>query len=76
MTEVFASPKWTEGLTRRGEYYEGMVVDAERYQQLHAASTITTYGIRTSWKVDLPLNSTQETPETNSLDRTKMNKPY
>ena len=34
----------TEGLTRKGEYYEGIVIDADWYQQLHAASTITTYG--------------------------------
>ena len=31
------SCKWTEGLTKKGDYYEGVVVDAERYLQLHAA---------------------------------------
>jgi len=32
-----ATPKWTEGLTKKGNYYEGMVDDADRYLQLHAA---------------------------------------
>jgi len=72
MTEAATPPRWTEGLTRKGEYYEGIVADAERYLQLHAASTITTYGTRTSWKLDLPFNSTQEISETNTLDRTKV----
>lgn len=51
------SCKWTEGLTKKGDYYEGVVVDAERYLQLHAACTITTYGTRTSWKADLPFRT-------------------
>jgi len=42
MTEVAAAPsKWIEVLTRRGEYYENIVVDTERYLQFHAASTVT-----------------------------------
>ena len=48
------TPKWAEGLTRNGKYYEGMVDDAERYLQLHATSTIITYGTRTSWKAAVP----------------------
>jgi len=72
METAAASPKWTEGLTRKGEYYEGIVVDADRYLQLHAASTITTYGTRTSWKADLPLSFSQEISDTNTLDRTKV----
>ena len=39
------APKWAEGLTRKGEYYEGIVDDAERCLQLHATLTITTYGM-------------------------------
>jgi len=70
-TEVAAVPvKWTEGLTRKGEYYEGIVVDAHRYLQLHAAFTITTYGARTSWKADLSSISLSET--TTVPDRTKV----
>ena len=66
MSEATA-PKCTEGLERKGEYYEGIVADVERYLHLHATATITTYGTRTSWKVGtLPLypSNSQETPET------------
>ena len=62
-----AAPKLTEGLERKGEYYEGIVDDVERYLHLHATPTITTYGTCTPWKVGtLPLcpSHSQETPET------------
>ena len=69
-----AARKWTEGLERKGEYHEGIVADIERYLHLHAISTITTYGTRTSWKVGtLPLypSHSQETPET-ATDKMKV----
>ena len=62
MTEA-AARKWTEGLERKEEYYEGIVVDVERYLHLHATFTITTYGTCTGTLPLYPSHS-QETPKT------------
>ena len=41
---------WSTGLSRIGQYYEGIVENVESTLELHRKDTVTTYGTRTSFK--------------------------
>ena len=41
---------WSTGLSRIGQYYEGIVENVESTLELHRKDTVTTYGKRTSFK--------------------------
>ena len=45
-------PSWSIGLTRIGEYYEGIVNNVENTLELQRKVTVTTYGAITSSKYD------------------------
>lgn len=39
-------PPWARGLKKYGNYYEGIVEDAELVLEAHKQHTVTTFGIR------------------------------
>ena len=48
--KIMEKPSWSIGLTRIGEYYEGIVNNVENTLELHRKVTVTMYGARTSFK--------------------------
>lgn len=46
------APPWALGLHRCGVYYEGVVDDLEKTLEIHRKVTVTTYGIRTSRRLN------------------------
>ena len=57
MTE---SPKWTEGLTVAGLYFDG-IVDGDKLDEvieLHKRDTVSTFGTRSSRRVSEPRKKT------------------
>ena len=47
------SPRWSEGLQKRGTYYEGYVDDLESVLEAHRRDTITSWGTRRSSKAQI-----------------------
>ena len=48
-----ASSTWTECLQKVGTYFEGIIADADTLLLEHTNATVTTYGTRTSRKIQV-----------------------
>lgn len=49
-TDSPACPRWSEGLQKRGTYYEGYVDDLDSVLESHRRDTVTSWGTRRSSK--------------------------
>lgn len=77
-----ASPKWTEGLTVAGLYYDG-VIDGDKFDEvieLHKRDTVSTFGTRSSRRVSEPKKKQivydENKPSNEQVIVKKVNKAY
>ena len=61
-TDSPACPRWSEGLQKRGTYYEGYVDDLDSVLEAHRRDTITSWGTRRSSKAQLTENKENVAP--------------
>ena len=68
-TDSPACPGWSEGLQKRGTYYEGYVDDLDSVLEAHRRDTITSWGTRRSSKAHSCRTENKENVAPNDPDQ-------